>query len=164
MKVSGYEIHVGVSVSRGGAIEAVKSLRTNRGVGYLDSTGRVFGTYMHDLFKNEELTDRVVNNLARMKGIERLVEPVPFSQDAEFDKLAAYLRRHIDFAAVYESMSLSAPSFATPSCSASPVARLRVAQPRADPYDMPTPIQRVATVWRTDWGTVIAFVWGTVWG
>ena len=36
---------------------------------------------MHDLFKNEELTDRVVNNLARMKGIERLVEPVPFSQD-----------------------------------------------------------------------------------
>ena len=108
VKVSGCEIHVGVSVSRGGAIEAVKSLRTNRGVGYLDSIGRVFGTYMHDLFKNEELTDRVVNNLARMKGIERLVEPVPFSQDAEFDKLVAHLRRHIDFAAVYESMSLSA--------------------------------------------------------
>ncbi len=82
---------------------------------------------MHDLFKNKEFTERVVNNLARMKGLvcsdlERappasslrlLASPslregeVPFSQDAEFDKLAAHLRRHIDFAAIYESMGLA---------------------------------------------------------
>ena len=106
MKVSGYEIHVGVSESGGGATRAVVSMQMDRAVGYLDRTGRVFGTYMHDLFKNEEFTNHVVHNLARMKGIERLAETEPFSQDAEFDKLATHLRRNIDFAAVYESMGL----------------------------------------------------------
>ena len=62
---------------------------------------------MHDLFKNEAFAERVVDNLARMKGIERVAESEPFSQDAEFDKLAAHLRRHIDFGAVYESMGLA---------------------------------------------------------
>ncbi len=106
--VSGYEIHVGVSESGGGARRALESVGADRAVGYLDSSGQVFGTYMHDLFKNEEFAERVVNNLARMKGIERTAEPATFSQDAEFDKLAAHLRRHIDCAAVYDSMGLSA--------------------------------------------------------
>ena len=107
VKVSGYEIHVGVSESGGDATRSMVSMQTDRAVGYSDATGLVFGTYMHDLFKNEEFTDRVVNNLARMKGIEGLAESESFSQEAEFDKLAAHLRRHIDFAAVYESMGLS---------------------------------------------------------
>ena len=106
VRVSGYEIHVGVSESGGGATRSMVSMQTDRAVGYSDATGRVFGTYMHDLFKNEEFTERVVNSLARMKGMERLTVSEPFSQDAEFDKLAAHLRRHIDFAAVYESMGL----------------------------------------------------------
>ena len=104
--MSGYEIHVGVSESGVGATRSMVSMQTDRAVGYSDATGRVFGTYMHDLFKNEEFTERVVNSLARMKGMERLTVSEPFSQDAEFDKLAAHLRRHIDFAAVYESMGL----------------------------------------------------------
>ena len=126
VKVSGYEIHVGVSDSGGGATRSMVTMQTDRVVGYSDATGRVFGTYMHDLFKNEEFTERVVGNVARMKGIvcsdlegeppasslRLLASPSlreveePFSQDAEFDKLAAHLRRHIDFAAVYESMGL----------------------------------------------------------
>ena len=106
VKVSGYEIHVGVSKSGGSTTRALESIQSKRAVGYLDSTGRVFGTYMHDLFKNKVFAERVVNNLARMKGIDRLAEPAPFSQDAEFDKLAAHLRRNIDFAAVYASMGL----------------------------------------------------------
>ncbi len=106
VKVSGYEIHVGVSHSGVGATRALESVRSKQAVGYLDANGRVFGTYMHDLFKNEEFADRVVDNLARMKGVERLAESEPFSQDSEFDKLSAHLRRSIDFAAVYESMGL----------------------------------------------------------
>ena len=106
IKVSGYEIHVGVSASGGGATEAMESLQPTRAVGYLDSTGRVFGSYMHDLFKNEDFTELVIKNLARMKGVDVLAESVPFSQEAEFDKLAAHLRRHIDISAVYRSMGL----------------------------------------------------------
>ena len=96
IKVSGYEIHVGVSASSGGATKAMESLQPSRAVGYLDSTGRVFGSYMHDLFKNEDFTELVIKNLARMKGLDVVAESVPFSQEAEFDKLAAHLRRHID--------------------------------------------------------------------
>ncbi len=111
MKVSGYEIHVGVSESANrpicGAASAMVSMHTDRAVGYMDSTGRVFGTYMHDLFKNANFTETIVNNLARMKGVERHSEPASFSQNAEFDKLAAHLRRHIDFGAVYDSMGLA---------------------------------------------------------
>ena len=106
VRVSGYEIHVGVSESGGSATRALKSIQSDRAVGYLDNTGRVLGTYIHDLFKNEEFSRRVVNNLARIKGIELMAEPALFSQDTEFDKLSAHLRRHIDFAAVYESMGL----------------------------------------------------------
>ena len=106
IKVSGYEIHVGVSASSGGATKAMESLQPSRAVGYLDSTGRVFGSYMHDLFKNEDFTELVIKNLARMKGLDVVAESVPFSQEAEFDKLAAHLRRHIDISAVYRSMGL----------------------------------------------------------
>ncbi len=107
MKVSGYEIHVGVSGSGGGSRTALKSVTADRAVGYLDIAGRVFGTYVHDLFKNEDFAECVVDNLARMKGIERTPESEPFSQDAEFDKLAGHVRRHIDFRTVYDSMGLA---------------------------------------------------------
>ncbi len=106
LKVSGYEIHVGMSDGPTGTSVAMESLNGGNAVGFLDSTGRVFGTYLHDLFKNDAFTQTVVTNLARMKGLAPSDEVEPFSQDAEFEKLAAHLRRHLDIGAVYRSMGL----------------------------------------------------------
>ena len=106
LSVSGYEIHVGVSGSEGGAVNAIESVRGGAALGFADRTGRVFGTYMHDLFKNESVAERIIRNVALMKGLERARESEPFSQEAEFDKLASHLRTLIDMSVVYEAMGL----------------------------------------------------------
>ena len=106
MQVSGYEIHVGVTESDEGASAVMETTDGGTVIGYADKTGRVLGTYVHDLFKSEAFADRIIANVARMKGLEQPVESEPFSQDAEFDKLASYLRKHLDMNSVYESMGI----------------------------------------------------------
>ena len=108
MSVSGYEIHVGVSESDEGASRAMESADGDAPLGYADRTGRVFGTYVHDLFKNEAFAERVIGNVARMKGLDwsAPAESEPFSQEAEFDKLAAHLRAHLDMKLIYGAMGL----------------------------------------------------------
>ena len=106
MNVSGYEIHVGVTESDDGASRAVETADGSAPLGYADRTGRVLGAYMHDLFKNAEFADSVIGNVARMKGLDQSVESEPFSQEAEFDKLAAHLRARLDMEAVYAAMGL----------------------------------------------------------
>ena len=107
MTVSGYEIHVGVTESDERAFAVMRTADGDSAIGYSDRTGRVLGAYVHDLFKNEAFTDCVIANVARMKGMDRSTESEPFSQEAEFDKLAAYLRKHLDMKAVYGAMGLS---------------------------------------------------------
>ncbi|MXX53752.1 MAG: cobyric acid synthase CobQ, partial [Dehalococcoidia bacterium] len=107
MSVSGYEIHVGVTESDEGASRAMETADGSAALGYADRTGRVLGTYVHDLFKNKAFADSIVGNVARMKGLKQPDESEPFSQEAEFDKLAAYLRKHLDMKAVYGAMGLS---------------------------------------------------------
>ena len=107
MRVSGYEIHVGVTESGEGASRAMETSDGSAALGYADRTGRVLGTYVHDLFKNKSFADRIVGNVARMKGLKQPVKSEPFSQEAEFDKLAAHLRKHLDMRAVYGAMGIS---------------------------------------------------------
>ena len=107
--VSGYEIHVGVTESDQGASAVMETTDGSSVIGYADRTGRVLGTYVHDLFKSDDFADRVIANVARMKGLDDAIEPEPFSQDAEFDKLASYLRKHLNISSVYEAMGLREP-------------------------------------------------------
>ena len=106
MSVSGYEIHVGVTDSEDRASRVIETADGSMPLGYADRTGRVLGTYMHDLFKNKGFADSIVENVARMKGVDQTVESEPFSQEAEFDKLAAHLRKHLDMKSVYGAMGL----------------------------------------------------------
>ena len=106
MSVSGYEIHVGVTRSEGGSSVAMESADGKTALGYADRTGRTLGVYVHDLFKNRAFADRIIGNVARMKGFERTNESEAFSQEAEFDKLAAYLRKSLDMKAIYGAMGL----------------------------------------------------------
>ncbi len=106
-EVSGYEIHVGVSESSSGATSiAMRPIRGSHPVGFIDRTGMIFGTYLHDLFKNAEFTKRIIGNLAAMKGINQSDQAPTFSQYAEYDKLASHLRENIDVGAIYQSIGL----------------------------------------------------------
>ena len=104
---SGYEIHVGVSDSRGEANPIMSPDNGGPPVGFIDDSGRVLGTYVHDLFKNDKVVDAILNNVASMRGLAGSYETDDFSQDAEYDRLASYLREHIDVGLLYGSMGMS---------------------------------------------------------
>ena len=106
LEVSGYEIHVGISDSHSQISVAMKSINGGSPIGYLDRTGRIFGTYVHDLFKNAHFTELIIRNITRMKGIEKIPDTQLFSQNAEFNKLASHLREHMDIKAIYRSMGV----------------------------------------------------------
>lgn len=106
LEFAGYEIHVGVSDSRGEANPAMSPADGGAPVGYVDDSGRVLGTYVHDLFKNDELVDRILSNVASMRGLAGSYGTDEFSQDAEYDRLADYLREHLDIDQLYKSMGI----------------------------------------------------------
>ena len=103
---SGYEIHVGVSSSRGGAIPVMKPDHDGAPVGFTDVSGRVLGTYIHDLFKNDAVVDRILSNLSPTRESDLRHGSEEFSQDAEFDKLATHLRDNLDIGMIYRAMGL----------------------------------------------------------
>ena len=103
---AGYEIHVGVSDSRGRAIPVMAPDNGMAAVGFANESGRVLGTYIHDLFKNDAVVDRILINVSKMMGLAHHYELAEFSQDAEYDKLAGRLREHLDIGMVYAAMGL----------------------------------------------------------
>ena len=103
---AGYEIHVGVSDSRGRAIPVMEPDNIGPPVGFTDNNGRVLGTYVHDLFKNDAVVDRILRNAASMRGLARQYDTDEFSQDEEYDKLAVYLRKYLDIGLMCREMGL----------------------------------------------------------
>ena len=103
---SGYEIHVGVTDSQGEANPAMSPDGGGPPVGFTEESGRVLGTYVHDLFKNETVVDNILGNVASMRGLVGQFETSDFSQDAEYDRLADYIRGNLDVDLVYRSMGI----------------------------------------------------------
>jgi adenosylcobyric acid synthase len=108
-QVEGYEIHMGRT---DGATEAVFQVLERSGApashpdGAADAEGRVLGTYLHGLFHNRELRRALLQGLAARKGVslpEGGADPDP---DAEYDRLAATVRQHLDMELVYRIAGL----------------------------------------------------------
>ncbi len=117
MRISGYEIHMGGTA--GGKLPYPIAVRTRSGRtvhvpdGILDEEGLTLGTYLHGLFHNRGLRRRLLENLARRKGVI-LPQGLPESDpDFEYDKLAAHVRSHLDMEFVYRMME-AAPVAASP--------------------------------------------------
>ncbi len=106
LNFAGYEIHVGVSASHGEANPVMSPDDGGPPVGYVDESGRVLGTYVHDLLKNDAVVDRILSNVASMRGLSGQYESDDFSQDAEYDRLADYIRESLDVGLIYKSMGI----------------------------------------------------------
>lgn len=97
-RLEGYEIHMGETIL-GKSVEPFAHIinRSGKDVEVLDGAvtrdGRVFGTYLHDLFQNDSFRGAFLNRLRRNKG---LVEREPVRQDDPFNKLAAHLESSLD--------------------------------------------------------------------
>lgn len=111
--VGGYEIHMGRTTGEGIGLPFRIDDRTDVAVtpdtaydGAMDDSGRVLGTYIHGLFHNGAVRRAMIGELARLKGVA-LAEPGQESAvDAEFDKLADWVRGSLDMDLIYAMTGL----------------------------------------------------------
>jgi len=111
----GYEIHQGetellagttplfVIVERSGQAVEVSD-------GAISDDGKVWGTYLHGLFDNDEFRLAFVNRLREEKGYSPLQETATFHFEREkqqgYDKLAELVREHLDIPRIYEILGV----------------------------------------------------------
>lgn len=94
-KILGYEIHCG-TIEYG---ENIKPLFYSNFTeeGAFSTNPFVFGTFIHDIFKNAAFTRSVINFLRQKKGLSELTAPlIDYQEDVEkqFDALAAELKQN----------------------------------------------------------------------
>lgn len=102
----GYEIHMGCTVLTEGAQPLLHITRrgeqsASASDGATIAAGYVAGTYMHGLFDNDALRHTLLANLAAHKGTTRARDPIPFDREAQYERLAAVVREHLNIARLY---------------------------------------------------------------
>lgn len=91
--ISGYEIHMG------------RSIREVRGLLTTDKTGWIIGTYVHDIFKNEEIRGVILENLAKQKRVK-----LPKSKKSSIDPynaIAEEVGKNVNMQAIYNILNSS---------------------------------------------------------
>jgi len=108
--VSGYEIHMG-ETERGESAQPFALLlrRGTTGVDLADGAvspdGRVWGSYLHDLFRNRHVRDALLNRLRRGRGLAPVIGEEQ-SLDVELDSLADHLAAHLDLPRLFSLTGL----------------------------------------------------------
>lgn len=112
-EVNGYEIHMGMTKRRENSYNfATVTEKLGEAVSYevgsINKECNVFGTYLHGIFDDINFTRTILNNIRKMKDlmpIESEVESFEEFKNQEYDKLADFLREHLDIAKIYEIMN-----------------------------------------------------------
>lgn len=111
--INGYEIHMGRTTGEGVALPFLVNDRTDVAVtpdsaydGAMNESGTVLGTYIHGLFHNGRLRSAVLGELARRKGVVLPGGAELEAMDAEFDKLADWVRGSLDMDLIYDVTGL----------------------------------------------------------
>lgn len=99
-KIHGFEIHQGVSFTD------TETPITHDGFLKALVKDNVFGTYIHGIFENNCVTDKILNIVREKKGVSPKVLKETFDEyrEKQFDKLEKVMRENIDIDAVYEIM------------------------------------------------------------
>ena len=107
--LKGYEIHMGETVLTGSAQSLFNIVRRSNAPvdlqdGFINDKHHVFGTYCHGVFDNDYLRRSVINALRKRKGLHPLDVKFKYREykEAEFDRLAAIVRKHFDMKKFYE--------------------------------------------------------------
>ncbi len=106
-KISGYEIHHGQTKTIMSGKPFFRIIercghKVNMSDGTVSADKRVWGTYIHGIFDNDNFRRRYLNHLRRQKGWKPLGQTVKFNQEDEFDKLAWLVRKNIDMNLLYK--------------------------------------------------------------
>ena len=99
-KIHGFEIHHGVSFT-----EKEMPITYDSELKALVKDN-VFGTYVHGIFENNVITERILNIVREKKGIskENLKQTFDEYREIQFDKLEKIMRGNIDIKAIYKIM------------------------------------------------------------
>lgn len=99
--ISGYEIHMGKTTLGSTAPPFAKIIRRGEATvavedGAVSADGRIFGTYMHGIFENEQFRTIYLNRIRLEKGLPLQQGDRDQPVDDPFDRLAGQLERHLD--------------------------------------------------------------------
>ncbi|SHE91772.1 cobyric acid synthase [Alkalibacter saccharofermentans] len=96
-RVSGYEIHMGVTELKED-INPMLILSTGEREGAVKDGGLVSGTYLHGIFDNEEPRKTILNAIRKDKGVENGKATESFSQfkEKQYSQLGEVLERSLD--------------------------------------------------------------------
>ncbi len=104
-RLEGYEIHMGETISAGGA--SFTGIRTMQEEGARMEgcvQGSVCGTYLHGFFDSAEISGKLVELLMRRKGLQvedlKVLDFKAYKEE-QYDQLAKMIREHLDMDAVY---------------------------------------------------------------
>lgn len=104
ISLSGYEIHMGQTASTRKAEPFSVLSGTEEGCTARD--GQVFGTYLHDVFHNDEFRWLYLNKLRQKKGLKPIERSLRFRafKESEYDRLAAHVKGSIQMKKIYSAM------------------------------------------------------------
>jgi len=116
LQVTGYEIHHGRTriLKEGKPVFKIierHGKKTKDVDGALAEGGRVWGTYIHGVFDEDNFRRNFLNKLRLKKGWPRLAQTTNFNPDKEFDKLACLVRENMDMDLLYEIANLQNKSY-----------------------------------------------------
>ena len=74
--------------------------------GAMDEDGLTLGTYLHGLFHNRAVRRSILECAARRKGVTLPDAGGEIEPSAEYDKLAALAREHLDMKLLYRVAGL----------------------------------------------------------
>lgn len=105
IKIEGYEIHHGISITKGRHRFADVEYSNGKMIDYEDGyvKGRIFGTYFHGLFGNFEFTREFLNIVRNSKGLEQK-DIEKFSLIRQIDEFTNVFESNIDTKSIEDSI------------------------------------------------------------
>ena len=105
LPVVGYEVHHGRTYSEGGRAFFTEDPRGE--LGLVREDGRVWGTYLHGVFDQDQFRRRVLDGLRTRRGLAPLeVVQASFDLEPAFERLAAAVRENVQLDEIYRKMGL----------------------------------------------------------
>ncbi|MCX8126241.1 MAG: cobyric acid synthase CobQ, partial [Dehalococcoidia bacterium] len=104
MEVCGYEIHMGRSSTASRPLFRVLAVPGDGNEyddGSINSSGLVFGTYIHGLFNNRAFTGRFLDNLRRLRKPGAVIFDADVPGD-RYDRLARLVKENVDMVRIYD--------------------------------------------------------------
>ena len=97
MPVTGYEIHLGCTEIESAAVQPLWQLAEGLPEGAATADLRRAGSYLHNVFHNDNFRTVWLNQIRRAKGLpERPLVDTQAQKEAQYQRLADYARQYLD--------------------------------------------------------------------